>query len=399
MDEKRFWEIIDFACQGKWIILAPQGEDDNAWDEFRWYRPLLTALKKLAPEDIVRFQHLFDQKMNAIYTWDHWGAMHLLTGSESDNRFAFFRSWLVCMGKKVYEAALENPDSLANVVDPTWEHDYTPGFCAPGDNAWDELCLKREDFDAAYAPLGKREIPQITGLGWPCDITSAMLIRRYPRLAALYGLASDYDVTAEQERMREHLFWDIIGRACSHEHPKEGTWADQWAEPLFGELAKLQPQDIVRFDHWLSVKSDALYTERHLDAGRLINAGVQNRNNWGDGDEVYDFRDWIVGMGKEIYEAALADPDTLASVVDPTKNDYEADIGLVPFKAWERLGLPEHDYWASCSEYELRDRNLGYQSPERKREEWNRYDLAEWRKRYPRLATPYGLHTGLFQDG
>ncbi|HEY7156543.1 MAG TPA: DUF4240 domain-containing protein [Gemmataceae bacterium] len=189
MDEQQFWDIIGFACQGKWIELAPEGEDDNAWDEFRWYRPLLTELKKLAPEDIVCFQHWFDQKMNAIYTWDHWGAMYLLTGSESDNRFAFFRSWLVCMGKKVYEAALVNPDSLADVVDPAWEHDYTSGFCAPGDNAWDELGLKQEDFDITYAALGKREWPEITGQEWPYDITLMLLKQHYPRLAALFGLS------------------------------------------------------------------------------------------------------------------------------------------------------------------------------------------------------------------
>ena len=61
--------------------------------------------------------------------------MRLLTGSESDNRFSFFKAWLVCMGKAVYEAALVDPDSLADVVDPNWEHDYTPGFCGAGDNA------------------------------------------------------------------------------------------------------------------------------------------------------------------------------------------------------------------------------------------------------------------------
>src|SRR4051794_1525924 len=95
VDEQRFWDIISFACQGKWIVLPPEGEEDDAGDEFRWYRPLVTELKNLAPEEIVRFQYWFDQKMNALYTWDHWGVMRLLTGSESDNRFALFRAWLV----------------------------------------------------------------------------------------------------------------------------------------------------------------------------------------------------------------------------------------------------------------------------------------------------------------
>jgi hypothetical protein len=188
MLDKRFWDIIGFACQGECIVLAPEGEDEDAWDEFRWFRPLLTELKKLTPEGVVHFQHWFDQKMDALYTWDHWGAMHLLSGSESDNRFALFRAWLVCMGKKVYEAALLNPDTLADFVDPAREHDYSPGFCAPGLNAWDEMGVNGIDFDTVYAALGPRDRPEITAQEWPEDITTAMLHWRYPRLAALCGL-------------------------------------------------------------------------------------------------------------------------------------------------------------------------------------------------------------------
>jgi hypothetical protein len=187
MDEKRFWDIIGFACQGPWIVYAPEGEDENTWDEFRWYRPLVTELKKLAPAEIVRFQFWFDQKMNAIYTWDHWGVMYLLTGYQSDNKFNFFRSWLVCMGKKVYEAALVEPDSLADFVDPEWDPEwgYSAGFAAPGDNAWGELGLK--GFDTAYSALGSRDPSEITGQEWPEDIPSTLLAQRYPRLAALFG--------------------------------------------------------------------------------------------------------------------------------------------------------------------------------------------------------------------
>ena len=187
LDENQFWSIIHRACQGEWIVLAPEDGDDDAWDEFRWYRPLVDELKQLAPEDIVQFQYCFEKKMNATYTWDHWGAMRLLTGSESDNRFTFFRAWLVCMGRAVYEAALVDPDSLADVVDPAWEHDFTPGFCAPGENAWEELGLKRADFRTAYAALGEHKDPKITGPAWPDKISDAVLRQRYPRLLGPLG--------------------------------------------------------------------------------------------------------------------------------------------------------------------------------------------------------------------
>jgi Protein of unknown function (DUF4240) len=188
MDDQRFWDIISRTCQGDWIVLAPEGENDDNWDEARWYRPLVNELKKLAPDDIVRFQRWFDDKMDALYTWDHWGAMHLLTGSESDNKFAFFRAWLVCMGKTVYEAALANPDTLAEIVDPAWEQEYSSGFTAPGLNALMELELPTDDMDKAYAAIQARDPPEISGQDWPSDIPPAMLKARYPRLAERVGL-------------------------------------------------------------------------------------------------------------------------------------------------------------------------------------------------------------------
>jgi len=199
MGEKQFWDIIRVACQGEWIVLAPDGEDDTSWDEFRWFRPLMVELKKLPPKDIAYFQFWFDEKIDALYTWDLWGAMRLLTGSESDNRFSFFRAWLVCMGKEVYEAALADPDTLADVIDPRREQDYTSGFCSPELNAWNELGLTTKDFDEVYDTFGTRRRPQITGEEWPSDITSTMLRQRYPRLALLLGVVDDESAEASQE--------------------------------------------------------------------------------------------------------------------------------------------------------------------------------------------------------
>ena len=34
-----------------------------------------------------------------------------------------------------------------------------------------------------------------------------------------------------------------------------------------------------------------------------------------------DFRDWLVAMGREVFEAAMANPESVAAVADPSDPD------------------------------------------------------------------------------
>jgi Protein of unknown function (DUF4240) len=47
-----------------------------------------------------------------------------MNGSASDDGFDYFRGWLISQGRKIFEAALENPDSLADVIDEEAEADF-----------------------------------------------------------------------------------------------------------------------------------------------------------------------------------------------------------------------------------------------------------------------------------
>jgi len=171
MDDKTFWDIIAVACQ-------PGGDPDE------WREGLVAQLKKLEPEEIVAFDHLFDEKTNALYTADHWGAAYLINGGASDDGFYYFRCWLVGMGRKVYEAALADPDSLADVVDPGEEYEAEIYGAAP--SAWRELGLDDEAYTAAYMKKrGKHGRLKLKGRRW--DYGSDRQVRkRLPRLAAMY---------------------------------------------------------------------------------------------------------------------------------------------------------------------------------------------------------------------
>jgi hypothetical protein len=173
MDDKRFWDIISVAC--------PPPEDPNF--EIAWHDNLVNLLKMLPPQDIVRFDRFFDEKTDALYTQDHWGAAYLINGGASDDGFYYWRCWLVGMGKQVYEAALANPDTLADVVTPLY--DYEAEIYGVARNAWEQLGLAYEDFDKASEALGDRVHPGLTGDDWNFD-DNEEIQRRFPRLAAMY---------------------------------------------------------------------------------------------------------------------------------------------------------------------------------------------------------------------
>jgi Protein of unknown function (DUF4240) len=58
------------------------------------------------------------------YLANLWGTAFLMNGGASDDGFDYFRGWLISQGRKVFEAALENPDSLSDVIDKDAEADF-----------------------------------------------------------------------------------------------------------------------------------------------------------------------------------------------------------------------------------------------------------------------------------
>jgi len=110
MDTSRFWAII--------------GESRNCFDSELLdgnmdvqLEQLQTLLNALPPEEVVQFQTEFDKRMIEANRWDLWGAAYIIEGGCSDDGFADFRSWLISMGRDVYEAALRDPQSLVEVAD------------------------------------------------------------------------------------------------------------------------------------------------------------------------------------------------------------------------------------------------------------------------------------------
>jgi hypothetical protein len=104
MLKTEFWKLIDDT----------RSQADGDADEH--LETLQAALGELEPNELVSFQHWFDEYYGSADTWGLWGAAYVIGGGCSDDGFLDFKGWLVSRGEKVLSAAVANPDSLAKVV-------------------------------------------------------------------------------------------------------------------------------------------------------------------------------------------------------------------------------------------------------------------------------------------
>ncbi|MGV4985039.1 DUF4240 domain-containing protein [Streptomyces sp. NPDC001709] len=104
MDETEFWELIDATRE------AAEGDPEEQADV------LVDRLLQLDPDLVLDFARHFEARYNRAYRWDLWGAASVLLDGASDDAFDFFRCWLIGQGREVYEGALHDPDSLAELL-------------------------------------------------------------------------------------------------------------------------------------------------------------------------------------------------------------------------------------------------------------------------------------------
>jgi Protein of unknown function (DUF4240) len=169
MDYQQFWDLVD----------STRGQPDRA-------ETLAKLLEAYPAEDIVRFRLVYDDLMHSANQVDLWGAASAINGGRSDDGFYYFREALIERGRPVFEAAVKDPDSLADVV--------TPGEKMAGEEdlgnapmlAWTAKTGQPEEafyeaVDGADARTDRGDSEQ--GEWW--DFADAAEVRhRLPRLAA-----------------------------------------------------------------------------------------------------------------------------------------------------------------------------------------------------------------------
>lgn len=141
--------------------------------------------------------------------------------------------------------------------------------------------------------------------------------------------------------MNETEFWELID---STRVAADGD-ADEQGELLVEQLTQLDPDAVTCFGQHFESRFNRAYQWDLWAAAWILLDGVS--------DDAFDaFRCWLIGQGREIFENAAHDADTLATLLtgfDPELDGDAEDIGFAADDAFDQLtgvelpdlGLPE----------------------------------------------------------
>jgi hypothetical protein len=170
-------------------------------------------------------------------------------------------------------------------------------------------------------------------------------------------------------------FWSIVEAA----NATAGGDCRRQAELVAEALQALPVDEILAFDRIFSELRAVAYRVDLWGAASLINDGCSD-----DGFE--DFRGWLIGRGRSVYEAALRDPDWLASLPEVTGREdphwprLECQALLSAWVlAYKAVTGEEPSPWPSASP--VRQVLLG--------EDWDLGNDQELARRLPRLWSWY----------
>lgn len=166
--------------------------------------------------------------------------------------------------------------------------------------------------------------------------------------------------------MDDDAYWGLLERARAEAGDDS---PETVAETLVSLLVQLPPAQVAEAGVAYGRISRLGYGWPLWGAAYLLNGGC--------GDDGFDdFRGWLVSRGRAVFEAALADPDSLAGVVT-TDELYEVACEDVLGTAWEaHQELTGRDLPASSRTEPLPDLGEG----------WDFDDEDEMRRRYPRIS-------------
>lgn len=107
-----FWSVIDGAC-------ARFPEDAYAKQDC-----IADAVRRIPLSEATDFYSHFIAEFQRANTWDLVGAAHVMMGGCGDDGFMDFREFLISLGRKRFEAAMANADSLADLPEALEEPMY-----------------------------------------------------------------------------------------------------------------------------------------------------------------------------------------------------------------------------------------------------------------------------------
>ncbi|MEU6390266.1 DUF4240 domain-containing protein [Streptomyces sp. NPDC046939] len=129
--------------------------------------------------------------------------------------------------------------------------------------------------------------------------------------------------------MDETEFWEIVDTT---REAAEGDPEDH-AELLVDRLLRYDPDSVLDFARHFEARYNRAYRWDLWGAAWVLLGGAS--------DDAFDyFRCWLIGQGREVFEGALHDPDSLAESLDAFDEDVDGDgedLGYAADEAYEEL--------------------------------------------------------------
>jgi hypothetical protein len=200
MTTDKFWDIIGRVHE------AGRG------DKKRKCELIGEELRKLSAEDVQAFDDHFTDLCYQAYRWELWDAAFLICGGCGNDSFMDFRYNLISMGREIFEKAMSDPDSLADLDLDRESARFEEYGYAISEAREDVMKREGKGAEGNWRPSGKH--PK-TPAGTECEEWE--MEQRFPRLAAKYG-----------HKDADHLY------------KKEGV--DRWKEILLQHRAKRGPE-------------------------------------------------------------------------------------------------------------------------------------------------------------
>ncbi len=101
MDTELFWKMI---------------ESSRAQNQKAQEAKLQESLFAMHPNDVAYFSQIYFEYFKKLNLRKLWGAGILMNGGWcSDDCFEYFRNWIISKGQEIYQAALEDPNTLIKV--------------------------------------------------------------------------------------------------------------------------------------------------------------------------------------------------------------------------------------------------------------------------------------------
>lgn len=172
LDDRVFWKLIEDANTRSGNSAEQQVE-------------LLTAtLAERSIADIYAFGLLTKKYMWFAFRSYLWAAAYIIQSGCSDDGFKDFLGWLVGRGEKVYYDALQDPETLIDLIEVNCDYGWAYGEISIGVDFVDYYAYEKKMGEEMRHAPHYPAIPRLIGPSWNEETARQM----YPKLTAKFGI-------------------------------------------------------------------------------------------------------------------------------------------------------------------------------------------------------------------